>query len=86
MLGHRQAFAWIDQWIDMSYEDVRNYEALLQMQTNSLLQKREMEVPGSPPVSVALASGDCEPSIPASSSSTPGTPKSPVKKGYFNWF
>ncbi|XP_070579315.1 cytoplasmic phosphatidylinositol transfer protein 1-like [Ptychodera flava] len=34
LLGHRQAFAWIDEWIDMTKEDVRNYEKKLQEETN----------------------------------------------------
>ncbi|XP_071797461.1 cytoplasmic phosphatidylinositol transfer protein 1-like [Asterias amurensis] len=35
LLGHRQAFAWIDEWFDMSVEDVRNYEKQQQEETNS---------------------------------------------------
>ncbi|KAH9495458.1 Cytoplasmic phosphatidylinositol transfer protein 1 [Bulinus truncatus] len=34
LLGHRQAFAWIDEWIDMSMEDLRNYEASTNEATN----------------------------------------------------
>ncbi len=34
LLGHRQAFAWIDEWFDMSVEDVRNYEKQQQEETN----------------------------------------------------
>ncbi|XP_041038334.1 cytoplasmic phosphatidylinositol transfer protein 1-like [Carcharodon carcharias] len=34
LVGHRQAFAWIDEWIDMSVETVREYERELQQQTN----------------------------------------------------
>lgn len=79
LLGHRQAFAWIDEWIDMSYDEVRDYEALLQKQTNSLLEKKTEPQPPSPI--------DLDNSTPTTSSSTPNTPKSPVaKKGYFNWF
>jgi len=26
LLGHRQAFCWMDEWIDMSIEDIRAYE------------------------------------------------------------
>lgn len=81
LLGHRQAFAWIDEWIDMSYEEVRDYEALLQKQTNSLLQKKTE--PLEPPSPIDL---NVENSTPTTSSSTPNTPKSPTRRGYFNWF
>lgn len=37
LLGHRQAFAWIDDWIDMSMQDVRDYERHLQEETNKKL-------------------------------------------------
>lgn len=41
LLGHRQAFTWIDDWIDMSLDDVRAYERQLQEETNAkLLLKR----------------------------------------------
>ncbi|KAK5926751.1 hypothetical protein CgunFtcFv8_022298 [Champsocephalus gunnari] len=34
LLGHRQAFAWVDEWIDMSLDDVRNYERKMHEKTN----------------------------------------------------
>lgn len=34
LLGHRQAFTWIDEWYDMTMEDVRNYERQTQSETN----------------------------------------------------
>lgn len=37
LLGHRQAFTWIDEWIDMTIDDVREYEARLQAETNKKL-------------------------------------------------
>lgn len=37
LLGHRQAFSWIDEWIDMSMDDVREYERKLQEETNQKL-------------------------------------------------
>lgn len=91
LLGHRQAFAWIDQWIDMTYEDVRNYENQLQQETNSLLRKdlppSSPSATATPPSTPGLLSSDPQTAGSLSSSgSTPGTPKSPVKKGYFNWF
>jgi type IV secretory pathway VirD2 relaxase len=33
-LGHRQAFAWIDEWHGMTEEDVREYESKMQAETN----------------------------------------------------
>lgn len=38
LLGHRQAFTWIDEWIDMSMDDVREYERRLQIETNRKLE------------------------------------------------
>lgn len=37
LLGHRQAFTWIDEWIDMSMDDVREYERYLHEETNRKL-------------------------------------------------
>jgi Phosphatidylinositol transfer protein len=34
LLGHRQAFTWIDQWFEMDMEAVREYERKLQEETN----------------------------------------------------
>lgn len=34
LLGHRQAFTWVDQWYDMDIEAVREYEKKLQEETN----------------------------------------------------
>ncbi|XP_041362236.1 cytoplasmic phosphatidylinositol transfer protein 1-like [Gigantopelta aegis] len=34
LLGHRQAFAWIDEWIDMTIEDIRDFENYKQKETN----------------------------------------------------
>lgn len=38
LLGHRQAFTWIDEWIEMSMDDVREYERRLQEETNRKLE------------------------------------------------
>lgn len=35
LLGHRQAFAWIDDWISMTIADVRTYECEMQRKTNT---------------------------------------------------
>lgn len=66
LMGHRQAFTWIDDWIDMSLDDVRAYERQLQEETNAkLLLKRSASMfssgePASPtepkaPVDIASA-------------------------------
>ncbi|XP_056436784.1 cytoplasmic phosphatidylinositol transfer protein 1 [Gadus chalcogrammus] len=34
LLGHKQAFAWVDEWIDMTTEEVREYERATQEATN----------------------------------------------------
>lgn len=34
LLGHRQAFAWMDDWYNMTIEDVREYERDMQAKTN----------------------------------------------------
>jgi hypothetical protein len=33
-LGHRQAFTWIDEWYNMTIEDVREYENQMHKKTN----------------------------------------------------
>lgn len=38
LLGHRQAFAWIDEWHGMTMEDVRTYERQKQEETNEKLK------------------------------------------------
>ncbi|RVE40692.1 hypothetical protein evm_014657 [Chilo suppressalis] len=34
VLGHRQAFAWMDDWYNMTIDDVREYESEMQAKTN----------------------------------------------------
>ncbi|KAG5895206.1 hypothetical protein JTB14_035378 [Gonioctena quinquepunctata] len=80
LLGHRQAFAWIDDWIEMTMEDVRKYETELQQQTNSLLKEN------TDPTTPRQVSDGGDNSL-HSPTDTPKSPKSPEKKGYFsNWF
>ncbi|BFG05539.1 cytoplasmic phosphatidylinositol transfer protein 1 [Drosophila madeirensis] len=38
LLGHRQAFAWLDEWHGMTLEDVRDYERQKQAETNEKVQ------------------------------------------------
>ena len=70
MLGHRQAFAWIDEWYDMNLENVRQYEQKMQTETNEKVRLRNQldeEQIGTP------------------SSSMPTTPKSPTQRSWFSW-
>ncbi|XP_036426016.1 cytoplasmic phosphatidylinositol transfer protein 1-like isoform X2 [Colossoma macropomum] len=66
LLGHRQAFAWVDEWIDMTMDEVREFERTIQEATN---QKIGMFPPsisiGETPVSSLAPNG------PASAPSTP---------------
>ncbi|XP_041431577.1 phosphatidylinositol transfer protein, cytoplasmic 1 S homeolog isoform X3 [Xenopus laevis] len=34
LIGHRQAFGWVDEWYDMTMDDVREYETNMQYKTN----------------------------------------------------
>ncbi|XP_060107981.1 cytoplasmic phosphatidylinositol transfer protein 1 [Heteronotia binoei] len=34
LIGHRQAFAWVDEWYDMTMEEVREYERNMHEKTN----------------------------------------------------
>lgn len=70
MLGHRQAFAWIDEWYDMNLENVRQYEQKMQTETNEkvrLKNQLDEKQTGTP------------------SSSMPTTPKSPTQRSWFSW-
>lgn len=82
MLGHRQAFAWIDDWHNMTIEDVRAYESSMQDKTNVIVQQAgsgDMAIP--PP---QTPTGSKSPSSPH----TPTSPKTPdsAKKSLFSWF
>lgn len=41
LLGHRQAFAWIDEWYGMTLEDVRDYESGMQEKTNEKIREAQ---------------------------------------------
>ncbi|XP_034951646.1 cytoplasmic phosphatidylinositol transfer protein 1 [Chelonus insularis] len=76
LLGHRQAFAWIDEWCEMSLEDVRNYENKMHQATNEKIQIKNTEVPK--PMNLST-----------SSTSIPSSPKSPTESAsrtsWFSW-
>jgi len=50
LLGHIQAFAWIDHWFGMSIEDIRAYETNMQEETNAKIRSALQEK-GAPPQS-----------------------------------
>lgn len=78
LLGHRQAFAWIDEWYTMTLEDVRVYESKMQDKTNTIVQQPT----------------DLDEDDPVSDKNTPKTPKTPEspsspnssKRSLFSWF
>lgn len=44
-MAHRQAFAWIDSWISMTLDEVREYEAEMHMETNARVAQAGMLSP-----------------------------------------
>ncbi|XP_015274894.1 PREDICTED: cytoplasmic phosphatidylinositol transfer protein 1-like [Gekko japonicus] len=42
LIGHRQAFAWVDEWCDMSLEEVRAFETQMYMATNKNFGSQEL--------------------------------------------
>ncbi|XP_054290133.1 cytoplasmic phosphatidylinositol transfer protein 1 [Macrosteles quadrilineatus] len=48
LLGHRQAFAWVDEWYDMTLADVRIYESEMHRQTNVKVTEDLPSVPTTP--------------------------------------
>lgn len=84
LLGHRQAFAWMDEWYNMTIDDVRAYEQEMQAKTNIKLKAT---------IENADTNADKEEDKKSESSkpSTPKTPKSPgstpsaESKSWFSW-
>uniref|UniRef100_A0A3Q3GID8 Phosphatidylinositol transfer protein cytoplasmic 1 n=1 Tax=Kryptolebias marmoratus TaxID=37003 RepID=A0A3Q3GID8_KRYMA len=66
LLGHRQAFAWVDEWIDMTMDEVREFERTIQEATNQKI--------GVIPPSISISEtplSSCALTGPASAPSTP---------------
>lgn len=94
ILGHRQAFAWIDEWFGMTLADVRVYEGEMQRQTNNKVT--DEIITQNPPRNVltpAAPKGCTSPKTP-SAPKTPSTPKTPTTptsstavtpKSWFSW-
>lgn len=75
LVGHRQAFAWIDEWFGMTLDDVREYEKKMQEETNEKVRQKA-SAPSSP---------EEENSPKLMSHSTPTSPTGGSKKGWFSW-
>jgi hypothetical protein len=45
LLGHRQAFTWVDQWFEMDVDAVREYEKKMQEETNKKVLQDAQETP-----------------------------------------
>ncbi|TRY94901.1 hypothetical protein DNTS_023644 [Danionella cerebrum] len=72
LLGHRQAFAWVDEWIDMTMEEVREFERATQEATNKKL--------GTFPPAISISESPlvaCARSGPSSAPSTPLSTEAP---------
>ncbi|XP_072501561.1 cytoplasmic phosphatidylinositol transfer protein 1 isoform X3 [Notamacropus eugenii] len=69
LIGHRQAFAWVDEWYDMTMDEVREFERATQEATNKKI--------GVFPPSISISSISLLPSaIRTAPSSAPSTPLS----------
>lgn len=58
LLGHRQAFTWIDEWFNMSLDDVRAYEKRIQDETNQKVLGAALETDAAVPADVNATSDD----------------------------
>ncbi|XP_067859481.1 cytoplasmic phosphatidylinositol transfer protein 1-like [Heptranchias perlo] len=66
LIGHRQAFAWVDEWCDMTMDEVREYEKQTQEATNEKIGIM------APTISISeAAQPSATHSAPASAPSTP---------------
>lgn len=88
MLGHRQAFAWIDEWFSMSLADVRIYECEKQRETNTKIGHIDEEDTNRTDENFRKNSLS-KTSTSSSKTPSPKSPKSPVSgksaKSWFSW-
>lgn len=80
LVGHRQAFAWVDSWHDMSIDDVRAFEKKMQEETNKKVCEK-----GSAATTPEPVEGEAGGSTPATPPTTPQTENGAGKKGWFSW-
>ncbi|KAM9314592.1 LOW QUALITY PROTEIN: cytoplasmic phosphatidylinositol transfer protein 1-like [Pholidichthys leucotaenia] len=66
LLGHRQAFAWVDEWIDMTMDEVREFERAIQEATNEKIGMfpPSISISGTPLSSCAITGPASAPSTP----------------------
>jgi len=69
LVGHRQAVAWLDQWIDMTEADVRHFEK----ETFAVTNEKVRTADGAPADSEAPASPVLDGEV------------SPKQRGWFSW-
>ncbi|XP_076653470.1 cytoplasmic phosphatidylinositol transfer protein 1 [Halictus rubicundus] len=82
LLGHRQAFAWIDEWYDMSLEDVREYEQKMQAETNEKVRLRNLN--NENPMTPSTPTTPTTPNASVPSSPIPKSP-TPSSRSWFSW-
>ncbi|XP_043352260.1 cytoplasmic phosphatidylinositol transfer protein 1 isoform X7 [Dermochelys coriacea] len=68
MIGHRQAFAWVDEWYDMTMDEVREFERATQEATNEKI--------GIFPPAISISNISLPSSTRSAPSSAPSTPLS----------
>lgn len=86
LVGHIQAFAWIDEWFGMTLQDVRDYEARMQEETNEKVRQKGSEP--NTPQPLEDEAGGTTPNFVTPNSTPANTPTSPTggnKKGWFSW-
>ena len=76
LVGHRQAVAWLDQWFEMTEEDVRKYEEEMHNATNEKVRTK----PSPSPTTESVPGASGTPPVSPKELPSPGT-----KKGWFNW-
>ncbi|XP_037294376.1 cytoplasmic phosphatidylinositol transfer protein 1-like [Manduca sexta] len=84
LLGHRQAFAWMDEWFNMTLDDVREYEREMQVKTNIKLKATLENVEGKEEDDKSDSSKPQTPRTPKSSKSSSSTPTG-ENRTWFNW-
>jgi len=92
LLGHRQAFAWIDDWHGMTLDDVRVYEGQMQRETNTkivgsvepdMAAAKDVDEQDSADNTIKAGSTSSTPA--AHTPTTPNTPCTPKSKSWFSW-
>lgn len=73
LLGHRQAFTWIDEWYGMSMEDLRAYEAKMQEETNRIVGVKNEEAKSASSSPSTPTNTPTETTPPAAVTIDPGT-------------